>query len=57
MKYLYVYLFTVLSIVSAVWDNKMTIMINDLEEMWDGAVVVQFQVLPGDLPGVTEKTT
>jgi len=27
---------------------------NDLEKMWNGAVVVQFQVLPGDLPGVTE---
>jgi len=30
---------------------------NDLEEMWNGAVVAQFQVLPGDLPGVTEKIT
>jgi hypothetical protein len=28
---------------------------NDLEEMWNGAVVVQFQLLPGDSPRVTEK--
>jgi hypothetical protein len=30
---------------------------NDLEEMWNVAVVAQFQVLPGDLTGVTEKMT
>ena len=33
------------------------LMNSDLEEMWNGAVVVQFQVLPADLPGVTEKIT
>jgi len=28
---------------------------NALEEIWNGAVVAQFEVLPGDLPGVIEK--
>ena len=28
---------------------------NDLEEIWKGAFVAQFEVLPGDLPGVIEK--
>jgi hypothetical protein len=28
---------------------------SDVEEMWSGAVVVQFQALPTDLLGVSEK--